>query len=329
MNTRKITYGGVYTAMIIALGLTIFYITGTMGLQFYADMACPILIGVLSIICGTKVATIGGGIATLLVMFYTGDFISTICMLQSLFIGVATAKLITSDTTIMDDILISALIGVFVMLAFDVVTATLFDISVLDTDDMTKAVADMLGGSQQMLDFALYLAVSSIPIGTVIISYIGIMFIVNRLGIRVEENQGKRKIKLTKDFRKIYPYCYLSRGVNTACIVMIAIEGLLLPYVTAKYPSAFIYVSIIVIGYFVLMDYFKLISYHMVMSKRPAGASALLKLSMIGVMCMNIIVGLAFVIVSGLVIDKKQNYRKKTKELLQGIGISRRFKEVR
>ena len=117
MKTKELTYGGMLSALIVALTLFV-RVTG-IGYTTYLDFLLPIIIGTITLLCGFKCAGLCSGISALIIFMGMGDLPTALWMLQSTVIGLICGKAIMRNSTIMDDLLSCAIYGAIIIIFID------------------------------------------------------------------------------------------------------------------------------------------------------------------------------------------------------------------
>ena len=129
MNTQKLTYGGMLSALIVAS--TVFVMMTGIGYTFYLDLALPILIGLVYMKCGFKYTSLCGIISVSIIFFGLGNLPTAIWMIQSIIIGLICSVAIFRKSTLMDDLLWCSIGGAFIVIFIDIYCENILGMSII------------------------------------------------------------------------------------------------------------------------------------------------------------------------------------------------------
>lgn len=247
METKKLTESAILSSMLIAIG--ILCIGTGIGYSLYLDFIVPVMLVIIYIRCGCKLAVLSGLNTLWLMGIGLGQITASIWIAQSLLIGIVCGKLLTSRTTIIDDLLYGTLLGTLVMLIIDRFFAGVIGFSILD--EIPGLMIDGLL-SESLKKMAFYIGVVSLPVGTVLIVYIITLFVGHRLGVL--KGISAYKYKILRNYKN-YRGCLCCSQNTTiwAIVALIAIEQIIgCPMST--YIEAFFTCCQYILLYFMLMD---------------------------------------------------------------------------
>ncbi len=261
MNTKKLTEASMLSAAFVVLSVAL--IGSGMGYFGYIDFAVPVLTVVIYLRCGLKYTILSSITTLLLILFAIGDASSAILMSQSMIYGFICAILIPSKMNIMEDMFWGALSSCIAMLLIDFNFSKLIGTSIVTqckeamegavqfTSSYFAGYADL---SSSYLNTIFYLLIISLPIGTMIITYIFGIILGKKFGFL--ENEGMKKYKIIKNFKRYGSLILCSRKTVIIALVIILIGNILKIIPIINYVSYFeIFIeSIIYVCYFFLIE---------------------------------------------------------------------------
>ena len=253
MNTQKLTYAGMLSALIVAM--TLFVMMTGLGYTVFIDLGLPILIGLVYLKCDFKYTSLCGIISVLIIFFGMGDLPTAIWMVQSIMVGLICSTAISKSSTIMDDLLWCSVGGAFIIVFIDVYCESILGMSLIK--ELWRMV-EPFPVPDVIKEIAVSIGLASLPVGTSIIAYIGILFVGYKL--RLLKGIAKEKFKVIKNIRRYACYLCCSKDVAYRWMIyLLAIQGLklvMLPLYLQTVLGAIQWIAL----YFILRDAHSLVS---------------------------------------------------------------------
>lgn len=315
METRKLTEGALLSAMQVVLGM-IFILAGV-GYGLYMEIILPVMMVVIYLRCGLKTGILAGINTLLMIIFALGDLVSAVYMSQALVLGFLCGVMIKGENSVQDDLLLASLIGCAFLLILDFLTAGLIGVSLLDSEGLDEMI-QYFGPEhvKQITQAIFYMSIATVPISFVLITYVGSLFVGYRL--RLLKGVSKQKYRLLRHYKVLYAYSYHSRKISCLAILGILLCVFLWPFTRGNYLKAFIASSGIILLYFVLMDFMKLIVQFLVETKKPPIMISILHIGVIFLLIKAFKLTSCGIILLGCMIDYKTPIRKRQQRMLDG-----------
>ncbi|WP_300902452.1 hypothetical protein [uncultured Clostridium sp.] len=246
MNTKKLTEAGVLSSLFVVMSMMAIY-TG-IAYTIYLDMVVPLFICLIYIRLGGKYTLMSSLTSLLIVTLVVGDVASAIWMSQGIIMGLICGYLIIKKGTIFDDFLYSAILGCFVMVLIDIYFSKLTGYSFMKEFDSYRELFP-LGEEYMSMAFSIFVAM--IPISTILVAYIGALFIGKKLNI-LNENTNEKYI-IISNFKKYGAYICCSKKTYIFGIIYLIIYEIL----NLKcFEFNFVYFKVVVKAIRVLFIYF-------------------------------------------------------------------------
>lgn len=159
-----------------------------------------------------------------------------------------------------------------------------------------------------------YMSIASVPITSVLITYIGSLFLGHRLGFL--NTEGKHKYQLLHRYKVLYPYSYHSRKMS--CLAITGMLGCLFIWSLAKgrYLKALVASSGIILLYFVLMDFMKLLDQYLLETGKPPIVISFLHIGVIILLMNAFKLTSCSIILIGCMLDYKTPIRERQQQAL-------------
>lgn len=312
METRKLTEGALLSALQVVLGL-ILLSTG-LGYSLYLELLLPITMTAVYLRCGAKYGLLAGLNTILLIAFCFGDIIGAVYMGQALAFGFLCGYLIERKGNLHDDLMLASLIGCIFLLILDALTARIVGFSLLDTDGLDEIFVLIPGETEQMFEVIFYISIAAIPIATVLMTYVGGLLLGHRMGLL--RGEALEKYRVIRYFKIIFPHSYHSKRVLYQAIIGSILCLGLWPVVNGGYSKALVATSGIVLLYFVLNDYTKLIAQYLVnQGKQPALVSLLHFLVLVSLVNAFYVTACLLVLI-GCCVDMRTSTREREQQVL-------------
>ena len=178
MKTKKLTEAAMLSALFVVSSMVAIY-TG-IAYTLYLDMIVPLFICLIFMRLDFKYTLLSSITSLLIVTLAVGDVASAIWMSQGIIMGLICGYFIRRKGTIFDDLFYSAILGTFVMVLIDIYFSKLTGYSFMKEFD---SYTEMFPLNGEYMEVAFNIFVATMPIGTILISYIGALFIGKKLRI--------------------------------------------------------------------------------------------------------------------------------------------------
>lgn len=318
LKTRKLTEAAMLSALFVVVSIVAIS-TGIMY-SIYLDMIVPIFISILYLRIGGKYTGLSAITSLLIVGLTIGDIPSAIWMSQGIILGLICGFFISKKGDILDDILWASIGGCFIVILIDVYLSTLTGYSLIKDFD---SVATMVPLNEELAKMAFYIFVATIPVGTVLLSYIGTLFIGHKLNILNEAS--KEKYSIVRNFRKIGSYLCCSKKTYLIAIGYLLIVEIINNTnftIGSTYLNTVIMSVRVVFMYFVIKDSFGFIRQYIYMKSKSQTIAQVLSFSLLYLLIVNIYLTTILLIVGSVVVnillkirDKEINVIKKYLEV--------------
>lgn len=287
----------------------------------YLDMIVPLFICLIFMRLDFKYTLLSSITSLLIVTFAVGDVASAIWMSQGIIMGLICGYFIRKKGTIFDDLFYSAILGTFVMVLIDIYFSKLTGYSFMKEFDSYKEMFPLTG---EYMEVAFNIFVATMPIGTILISYIGALFIGKKL--RILNENCNEKYMIIKNFKKYGSYICCSKDTYYFGIVyLILIEILKLTGFEFKfvYFKTVIMAIRVVVIYFVLKDSFTFVIRGLSTKVKSNGVSQLIWLGVIYMLLVDFKATFIILVVGSLVINYSMKLRESQINMLNKVVLKR------
>lgn len=307
LKTRQLTEASMLSALFVVISIVAIS-TGIMY-SIYLDIIVPIFISLLYLRIGFKYTALSSITSLLIVALTIGDVPSAIWMSQGIILGLICGFFISKKGEILDDILWASIGGCFIVILIDVYLSTLTGYSLIKDFD---SVAVMFPLNEELTKMAFYIFVATIPVGTVLVSYIGALFIGQKLNIL--NGASKEKYSILRNFRKIGNYlCCSKRSYLIAITYLLIVEIFNSTNFTIKstYINTVIMSVRVVFIYFVIKDSFGFIRQYIYMKSKSPMVAQILSFTLIYLLIANIYLTTILLILASIIINLVLKIRDK------------------
>ncbi|MGM9933733.1 DUF2232 domain-containing protein [uncultured Clostridium sp.] len=257
MNVRKFTEASMLSAAFVAL--SVLCISIGLGYFGYIDFIVPAFAGIILLKCDLKYTILSCISSLILIIFVIGDLPSGIMMSQSMILGIIITYFIKKDESIFDDLFFSSIAACAVMIFIDINFSALTGYSFLKE---SKDYLNMLPAIYEPYkDIILYMSVACLPIGTVIIAYIGTVVLAKRF--KIDNEAALKKSNIIRHFKRYGQFLSCTRKTIYSGIVCIISVLFINKYILSdKYSYIAILLNSImyVMLFFILQDSFSVIN---------------------------------------------------------------------
>lgn len=313
METKKITEGGILSAMQIVLGLML--IPTGIGYSFYIEVLLPITMTLTYLRCGKKAGMIAGLNTFLILGFGFGNIAIAIYALQALVFGFLTGCILQKPQSVQDDLMIESMIGCLFLLILDLLTAQILGHSLLDYDGIDEMVLSIMPeASSWMIQLIYYLSIASIPVATVLMTYIGSLILGYRLGFL--SGCAREKYVFIKNYKLLIPFAYQGQKMVRWAVLGLIGDVILWPYAKSAYLKAWIACSGAILLYFVLIDFSKLVDQYILEKWKKPLWLPIFHLLLLYAFFKNFIGTCCIIILIGIMIDFRTQIRRKQSQQL-------------
>lgn len=293
MQTKQLTESAILSAVLIMLS-AVFLGTG-IGYGFYLDNVVPILIGLIYMRCGLKWSGLAALNSIVITFFVLGRIGGSIWMIQGVLIGLITGHVIMKGRAVLDDLMMASVVGCIIMIVIDCFFSGILGVSILEQISLQELGLPVDFISPKLQEVALYLGVAALPIGTVIITYIGLLILGNRL--RLLGKGGHKKYQVIRGFMKYKPYMYLTDKISIIAVIYLGACAVCQPILTGTYLRAFCMASQYIVLYFLLSDMLSIIDQVIYILTRSA-----LLVSFVGLILLMMLIQHFYVMAVALII---------------------------
>lgn len=313
VETRKLTEGALLSALQVVLGMS--FVLSGVGYGVYMEMILPIMMAIIYLRCGLKTSILAGINTLLMITFALGDLVSAVYMSQALVFGLLCGVLIRRRNHLQDDLMLASLIGCAFLLILDFLTARLIGISLLDSEGLDEIIEYLRPErAKELTQIIFYMSIAAVPISSVLITYLGSLFVGQRLGVL--KGISKQKYQLLRHYKDLYPYSYHSRKMSYFAIGGLLGCAFIWPFARGNYLKALVASSGIILLYFVLMDFMKLIDQYLVETGKTPIMISVLHIGVIFLLVKAFKLVSCSIILAGCMIDYKTPIRKRQQEML-------------
>lgn len=253
MDTQKLTYGGMLSAVMVAM--TIIAMMTGVGYTLFLDLGIPIMIGLIYLKCDFKYTVLCSVISVWMVLFGVGDLPTGIWMIQGIVIGFICSTLTARDTTVLDDLLWCSVGGSFIVVFIDIYCEAILGMSIMK--ELWHTI-NTFPANKGLKEAAFYIGMASLPVGTSIVAYVGTLLLASRLHLL--KGHSKEKFKVIRSVRQCASYmCCSSRTTNISILYLLMVQllqGLELPL----YIKTVVYSIQWIVLYFIIRDAYAFIS---------------------------------------------------------------------
>ena len=319
MKTKKLTEAAMLSALFVVSSMVAIY-TG-IAYTLYLDMIVPLFICLIFMRLDFKYTLLSSITSLLIVTLAVGDVASAIWMSQGIIMGLICGYFIRRKGTIFDDLFYSAILGTFVMVLIDIYFSKLTGYSFMKEFD---SYTEMFPLNGEYMEVAFNIFVATMPIGTILISYIGALFIGKKL--RILNENCNEKYMIIKNFKRYGSYiCCSTSTYYFGIIYLILIEILKLTGFEFKfvYFKTVVMAIRVVVIYFVLKDSFTFVIRGLSTKVKSNGASQLIWLGVIYMLLVDFKATFIILVVGSLVINYSMKLRESQINMLNKVVLKR------
>lgn len=319
MKTKKLTEAAMLSALFVVSSMVAIYIG--IAYTLYLDMIVPLFICLIFMRLDFKYTLLSSITSLLIVTLAVGDVASAIWMSQGIIMGLICGYFIRRKGTIFDDLFYSAILGTFVMVLIDIYFSKLTGYSFMKEFD---SYTEMFPLNGEYMEVAFNIFVATMPIGTILISYIGALFIGKKL--RILNENCNEKYMIIKNFKRYGSYICCSKSTYYFGIIyLILIEILKLTGFEFKfvYFKTVVMAIRVVVIYFVLKDSFTFVIRGLSTKVKSNGASQLIWLGVLYMLLVDFKATFIILVVGSLVINYSMKLRESQINMLNKVVLKR------
>lgn len=307
MNTRKLTEA----AMLSALFVIVSIVAISTGIMYtvYLDMIVPIFICILYLRIGKKYTILSSITSLFIVAFAIGDVPSSIWMSQGILLGLICGYVITKKSEVLDDILLASILGCFIVILVDVYFSTLTGYSLIKEFNTTIAMFPI---GEEMVNAMFYIFVATVPVGTVLVVYIGTLFLGHKL--RILNDVCKEKYSIISNFKKLGSYLCCSKMSFILSVIYLGIVELLNIInvnISWTYLLTVIMSVRVVVLYFIIKDSLGFISKYIYLKSKSRAITQVATFVILYSLLLNFSITIVLLIVGNIVINMVLKLREK------------------
>lgn len=319
MNTKKLTEAAMLSALFVVTSMMAIY-TGV-AYTLYLDMVVPLFICLIYMRLDIKYTLLSSITSLLIVMLAIGDVASAIWMSQGIIMGLICGYFIRKKGTIFDDFFYSSILGCFVMILIDIYFSKLTGYSFMKEFDSYRAMFP-LGEEYMQIVFNIFVA--TIPISTILIVYVGALFIGKKLNIL--NKYTNEKYMIIRNFRRYGSYICCSKKTYLFGIAYLVL------FEELKYLGFnfnFVYFKTVVMAirvviiYFVLKDSFSFVIRGVASKLKSKGTAQLIWLISLYMLLLNFKFTFIILVILSLLINYFMKLREIQINMLEKLTIKR------
>lgn len=317
MDTRKLTESAMLSALFVVAG--IFFISSVIGYQIYLDLVVPILITLIYLRCDFKYTLMSAITSLVLITFVFGNPAIGIWMLQNITIGFLCGFLITRESRLFDDIFYCSLFAAVILVFVDVFFSGIIGYSFISE---AQGYLVYIEGSEALKEVIFYLILAALPLGTVIMTYLGGLFLGKKL--RLLNENGLRKFLYVRKFKRYGNLQYCSEKTIFAGIIYVAVMKLIgrnnIFFKFTYLKTVLINMEYIIL-YFILKDSYCLVCNFIYKVSGKGGIVMIFQMAALYSLVCYFTVTALILTIGGLVIDKRFKVRENSDKFLNRINL--------
>lgn len=317
MDTRKLTESAMLSALFVVAG--IFFISSVIGYQIYLDLVVPILITLIYLRCDFKYTLMSAITSLVLITFVFGNPAIGIWMLQNITIGFLCGFLITRESRLFDDIFYCSLFAAVILVFVDVFFSGIIGYSFISE---AQGYLVYIEGSEALKEVIFYLILAALPLGTVIMTYLGGLFLGKKL--RLLNENGLRKFFYVRKFKRYGNLQYCSEKTIFAGIIYVAVMKLIGRnniFFKFTYLKTVLITMEYIILYFILKDSYSLVCNFIYKVSGKGGIVMIFQMAALYSLVCYFTVTALILTIGGLVIDKRFKVRENSDKFLNRINL--------
>ncbi len=317
MDTRKLTESAMLSALFVVAG--IFFISSVIGYQIYLDLVVPILITLIYLRCDFKYTLMSAITSLVLITFVFGNPAIGIWMLQNITIGFVCGFLITRKSRLFDDIFYCSLFAAVILVFVDVFFSGIIGYSFISE---AQGYLVYIEGSEALKEVIFYLILAALPLGTVIMTYLGGLFLGKKL--RLLNENGLRKFLYVRKFKRYGNLQYCSEKTIFAGIIYVAFMKLIGRnniFFKFTYLKTVLITMEYIILYFILKDSYSLVCNFIYKVSGKGGIVMIFQMAALYSLVCYFTVTALILTIGGLVIDKRFKVRENSDKFLNRINL--------
>lgn len=317
MDTRKLTESAMLSVLFVVAG--IFFISSVIGYQIYLDLVVPILITLIYLRCDFKYTLMSAITSLVLITFVFGNPAIGIWMLQNITIGFVCGFLITRKSRLFDDIFYCSLFAAVILVFVDVFFSGIIGYSFISE---AQGYLVYIEGSEALKEVIFYLILAALPLGTVIMTYLGGLFLGKKL--RLLNENGLRKFLYVRKFKRYGNLQYCSEKTIFAGIIYVAFMKLIGRnniFFKFTYLKTVLITMEYIILYFILKDSYSLVCNFIYKVSGKGGIVMIFQMAALYSLVCYFTVTALILTIGGLVIDKRFKVRENSDKFLNRINL--------
>ena len=305
------------SALFVVAG--IFFISSVIGYQIYLDLVVPILITLIYLRCDFKYTLMSAITSLVLITFVFGNPAIGIWMLQNITIGFLCGFLITRESRLFDDIFYCSLFAAVILVFVDVFFSGIIGYSFISE---AQGYLVYIEGSEALKEVIFYLILAALPLGTVIMTYLGGLFLGKKL--RLLNENGLRKFLYVRKFKRYGNLQYCSEKTIFAGIIYVAVMKLIgrnnIFFKFTYLKTVLINMEYIIL-YFILKDSYCLVCNFIYKVSGKGGIVMIFQMAALYSLVCYFTVTALILTIGGLVIDKRFKVRENSDKFLNRINL--------
>lgn len=241
VDTKNLTKASLLSSLFIII--TLIFVSTSIGCSFYLDFIASTYYALVYLSCKMKYTILSAITSLLIILLVLGNIAIFIWASQSIILGIICAYFISKDTTILDDIVISSIFGIIVMVFIDIYFSKIIGYSFINE---AKIIVESYN-----IENILYLVIATVPLGTILSIFISTFFVADKLNFL--KGHAKRKLLTLKNIKVTLKFMCCSNNLYYAMIIFIIFVEILNYYEIYIFKTFFMASKYVCI-YFVLRD---------------------------------------------------------------------------
>ena len=312
VDAKKLTEAAMLSSLFIAAG--IFFIGTGIAYSIFLDIGVPILITLIYLRCETRYTILASVTSLILVTFVFGNLAVSISMIQGMLIGFVCGFLINRNTLLNDDFLYCSLLAAIVLIFIDLLFSGILGYSFVKEANEYLVYFPY---DDNVKEVVFYILIATMPLGTIIMTYIGAVFFGKKL--RLLNKNGERKYLFLRNYKKYGNFQYCSRKttyIGLVYIILIKLIGrnnILFRYTYIKLIlMTFAYILI----YFLVKDAYSILcgTVHKIFKSR--GALIFTQILILYSLLYYFQIAFIVVVTASIIVDTRFSIRKNTNKFV-------------
>lgn len=313
-NTKKMTEAALLSSLFIVC--TIAAISSGIGYSLYLDFIVPVFFCAICLKCDLKYTLLSGVSSLLIIALVLGNLGTAIWATQSVMLGILCGVLLSSNTSIMDDLVYGSILGVIVMVFIDIYASALIGYSFMkEFQEYAKFFL-----YKDFADTIYYLFIAVFPFGMIFSIYYISLMVGKRL--KILKGNSKRKLEIIRRFKTYSRFICCSKKVFYSCSLYILIIEI------AKYLNVnidLVYLKTVLICveylciYFVIRDGYITIQNYIISKYKKVSLVRISSIITLGLLVFIFKITTVIIVICNIVLDTKIDIRVRQNDIINNL----------